>query len=142
MPNGWIVGVGAAAAVLLLAKRVAPALVNPKVQAFAEAIAYAEGFRPGTVPWRNNNPGDLKVSAVPSVGKDSQGHLIFASPEDGWRALRRQLQLIVDGQSRFTLEMTIAEMGARYAEWSGSWSHNVASRLGVTEGTTLRAVLV
>jgi len=50
--------------------------------------------------------------------------------------------LIVTGRSAsFSLDMTIATMGATYAEWSGNWSRNVAAKLGVPESTTLREVL-
>lgn len=144
MPKPWILG-GVTVAVLLMAKKTgAGGTVDApnKVQRFAEAVAYAEGFRPGTLAWKNNNPGDLKISSVPSIGKDAQGHLMFATPEDGWRALRLQLGYIVTGQSSvYTLDMTIRTMGTKYAEWSGNWSKNVASKLGVSEDTTLRAVL-
>lgn len=143
---------GAAAAVLLMARTAgssspaaAGAVVAAKVQRLAEAIAWAEGFyTAGSVPQRNNNPGDLKISSVASVGADKSGHLIFKTAEDGWRALRLQLELIAAGRSSvYTkgLNTTISEMASHYAEWSGNWSHNVAARLGVTEGTTLRAVL-
>lgn len=147
MPNAWIIG-GAAAALLLMAKgkpAAAGLVVDAKVQRLSEAIAYAEGFyTAGSVPQRNNNPGDLKISSVPNVGADKAGHLIFKTPEDGWLALRRQIELIAQGRSGvYTkgLDTTIAEMAAKYAEWSGNWARNVSSRLGVSEGTTLRAVL-
>jgi hypothetical protein len=142
----WVIG-GAAAALLLMAKGkaagVAVGLNAAKIERFAQAIAYAEGFNvAGSVPQRNHNPGDLKISSVPNVGRDRDGHLIFATDADGWLALRRQVEYIVSGQSSvYTLEMTIAQMAAKYAEWSGNWARNVAARLNVTEGTTLRAVL-
>ena len=110
---------------------------------FAQAIAFAEGFGiPGTVPTRLHNPGDLKASSVPSVGADAQGHLRFASDADGWLALYRQLALIVAGRSRvYTLEMTIAQMGTRYAGDSANWTANVARALAVPPTTTLREML-
>lgn len=137
----WIVG-GAAALVFAMKGKAGDGYVSvEKVQRFAEAIAYAEGYRPGTLPYKNNNPGDLKASDVANVGKDAAGHLIFATPEDGWRALRLQVEKIILGRSRYTLDMTIAELAAGYAQWAGNWSSNVAAKLGVTETTTLRAVL-
>lgn len=145
LANGWLVAGGVVGLVLMAKKTTAGAGVvdTVKVQRFAEAIAYAEGFRPGTLPWKNNNPGDLKISSVRSIGHDEQGHLVFATPEDGWRALRVQLGYIVTGQSNvYKLDMTIRTMGTKYAEWSANWSKNVAGKLGVSEDTTLRAVLV
>jgi hypothetical protein len=95
------------------------------------------------VPTRLHNPGDLKVSAVPSVGRDAYGHLAFATAADGWRALYRQIQLILDGRSRiYTLDMTIAQMAEHYAESSAAWSANVARTLGVPESATLRSLLM
>lgn len=113
------------------------------IRDFAVAIATAEGFYiRGTIPQRLNNPGDLKASSVPSIGKDAHGHLEFRSAADGWLALHRQLQLIVEGRSRvYTLDMTIAQMAARYAEGSAAWSANVTRVLGVPATTKLRALL-
>jgi hypothetical protein len=124
-----------------------PIQFSDRVQRFAEAVAYAEGwYAPGdTVPKRLNNPGDLKISSVRNIGKDPQGHLHFASPADGWLALHRQIQLIVDGRSRvYTLDMSINDMGARYAPptaGTGAWANNVADRLNVSPSTRLRDVL-
>jgi hypothetical protein len=71
------------------------------------------------------------------------GHTIFATPEEGWRALYRQLQLIIDGKSNvYRLDMTIAEMSSKYAEWSVNWAKNVSARLGVPVSTPIRDLLV
>lgn len=138
--QGWIIG-GAAVLLFLLMKGKAGDSV--KVQRFAEAIAFAEGFygSGNPIPRRNNNPGDLKASDVPHVGKDAAGHLIFATEADGWRALRLQIEKIISGASRYSLEMTIATLAGGYAEGSANWARNVSSKLGVSEGTTLREVL-
>jgi hypothetical protein len=149
----WAIG-GAAALLLLRARTAGAGEVSgmpdpvggfsPKVQRFAEAIAYAEGYYAGgnPIPRRLNNPGDLKVSSVPSIGKDPGGHLHFATIEDGWLALHRQLQLIIDGKSRvYTLDMTLDQMAKKYAEWSSNWARNVATRLGVSETARLRDLL-
>lgn len=110
---------------------------------FARAIAAAEGFGiVGAIPTRQHNPGNLKTSSVPSIGADTQGHLIFATDADGWLALYRQIALIVSGRSRYySLDMTLADMGARYAGDSAAWTANVARGLGVSPGATLREIL-
>jgi hypothetical protein len=150
----WRIVAGLGAAGLLVARRAEGAAMtdsksiveySAKIRAFAEAIAYAEGYyAPGNpIPRRLNNPGDLKISSVPNIGKDASGHLHFATAEDGWLALYRQLQLIINGRSSvYTLDMTIAQMGARYAEANDNWVTNVTRRLGVTPQTRLRDVLV
>ena len=110
----------------------------------ARAIATAEGYYVSeSIPSRLNNPGDLKASSVLSVGRDAAGHLEFATIADGWRALYRQLQLIIDGRSQnYMLDMTIAQMGRIYAGNAGAWSANVARMLGVPIDTPLRQVLL
>ena len=147
----WRLVAGMGAAGVLLARRAEGAVTNKslveyssKVHRMAEAIAYAEGFyAPGNpIPRRLNNPGDLKISSVPNIGKDAAGHLHFATPEDGWLALYRQLQLIINGRSSvYTLDMTIDQMAARYAESNEAWATNVARRLNVAPSTRLRDVL-
>lgn len=118
---------------------------SPAIKRFAEAIATAEGFGvPGAIPTRAHNPGDLKLPASLSPLGYLAGHTIFATDEDGWQALYRQLQLIVDGRSRiYTLSMTIDEMGARYAPPDPqTWARNVARVLGVPTNVRLRTVLL
>lgn len=121
-----------------------PGGYSPNVTRFANAIARAEGYGiAGAIPTRLNNPGNLKASSVPSIGADANGHLHFATIEDGWRALYRQIQLIIDGKSRvYTLDMTIADMARKYAGWSDNWMRNVATALNVSTTTKLRDVLV
>lgn len=61
----------------------------------AKAIATFEGFFANqSRARRNNNPGNLKYAGQPgAIGADAQGFAIFATPEDGWRALERQIRL-------------------------------------------------
>jgi len=59
----------------------------------AQAIATFEGyFKPGTVAARNNNPGNLRAGPR-AIGKDERGYAIYATPEDGWADLKRQIEL-------------------------------------------------
>lgn len=57
-----------------------------------------EGFGiPGALPTRNNNPGDLRHApgeTHPDGEPDAVGS--FATPEEGWAALERQIQLDAD----------------------------------------------
>ncbi len=59
------------------------------VARIAVAISEMEGYpRPGSVSQRQNNPGNLRSwGATPQVG----GYCQFATPADGWTALRRQI---------------------------------------------------
>jgi hypothetical protein len=76
--------------------------VNNLVQAFMTGIAHGEGFlpppRPGAPlnkPQRLHNPVDITDGANP-VGTIRQ----FSSDADGWAALARKLQNILNGGSR------------------------------------------
>lgn len=117
-----------------------------KVQAFAEAIARAEGFYiAGSLPQRLKNPGDLKV---PGTRTDpASGLTVYESVDQGWQALYKQLGLIVSGRSsNFWPSMTIRQMGNVYAPAAdrnipGAWAQNVANYLGVPVDTPLAAVL-
>lgn len=76
------------------------------VQAFAQAIATREGFyaRGTTVAKVNNNPGNLRTwGSVPIVS----GYASFATADDGWNALRQQVQ-----KNLFVRKLTIAEFFA------------------------------
>lgn len=120
--------------------------VNPKVKAFAEAIARAEGFYAPAkggrdpLPRRTNNPGDLKNSSIAGVGYD-QGKIIFSSVADGWRALYRQVELWLSGKSRVAGQNdTIYTLAVKYTggDNAAAWASIVAKSLGVTPQTTLR----
>jgi len=114
------------------------------VKKIAHAIATAEGFFiAGSVPQRNNNPGDIKADLIgKAVGFDSRGFAIFATPEDGWNNLYAQVQGMVSGSSRiYSPSMTIAQVADHYAEGDPNWSANVAAALGVTPDTPLNQVV-
>lgn len=114
------------------------------VDTFAQAVAKAEGFgRRGALPTRYHNPGDLKAirgwSYPGQSGIGKANHVIFHNDAAGWAALRHQLEKIMDGRSRqYNVDMTIAQMGRKYAGFWSRWSKNVAQNLGVDKRTTLR----
>jgi len=57
----------------------------------AAAIARFEGFyQPGSLAARNNNPGNLRSWGSNPV---ENGYAKFPTPEAGWAALRRQVEL-------------------------------------------------
>jgi hypothetical protein len=104
-----------------------------KIERIARAIARAEGYGvPGAIPTVRNNPGNIKGSD--GVIKT------YATPEEGWAALYRQVTMMFTGESRFyNASMTLAEIAriytgeARYMDWA----NNVAKFLGVTPQTRL-----
>jgi len=90
------------------------------------------------LPQRNNNPGNVKAGGLAdglAVGTDSQGHLIFPSPEAGFQALQMDLQAKIAGRSRYLPpNPTIAQLGKVYAE-DPNWPKSVARMLGVDPNT-------
>jgi len=118
---------------------------TPTVQ-LAQAIAKAEGFYTrGTIPQRCHNPGDLKTITgyrYPGQAGVCKGmHARFRSNADGWRALEHQLSKIIDGTSRYSVNMTLRQVSKRYAGNSRVWMDNVARNLGVTPNTCLFEIL-
>jgi hypothetical protein len=111
---------------------------SAQIESVAAAIAKAEGSNP---EW--NNPGSLTISfGLPTVGvANSAGVLKFEKCEDGWRALYMQLNSIVNGTSRYTLDTPLSEFGLRYSGGDPNWSLNVARALGISTSVTLGDIL-
>lgn len=121
-------------------------LAQDRVHTLAEAIAKAEGYgRRGTIPTRYANPGDLKAvkgytyPGQLAVGKG--GHIRFRNAAAGWSALTHQIDKIIAGDSRYTVNLTLQEFGKGYAGNWRRWSSNVAKELGVQPDTYLFEVL-
>jgi hypothetical protein len=74
----------------------------------AQLIATEEGFfKAGTLPRRDNNPGDLRHSPHSEHPTDPNAIGVIDSPADGWDDLERQLQL--DAGRSLTLQQAIYE---------------------------------
>lgn len=117
---------------------------NQLVESLSEAIAYAEGYYiEGSRPNRNNNPGDLTVDITGTgVGFDGP-FVVYGSAYDGWQALRRQIEKMIDGTSSiYNRSMSILEIASRYTTTQvQSWANNVAGYLGVDTSVTLDSLL-
>lgn len=107
----------------------------------ATLIAHEEGFGiPGSVPTRDNNPGDLRHSphsfhlpgAPDAIGK-------IDNPEDGWADLGRQLQLFAD--RGMTIEQAIYEYAPPTENDSERYLQYVCDGLGCTPDTPVRDAL-
>lgn len=97
------------------------------------------------VPQRNNNPGDVKEGGLDTVqalatGTDSQGHLIFPTPQAGFQALALDLKAKLSGNSKYLpADPSIEQLGKVYAE-DGNWGKSVAAILGVPVSTATTSV--
>ena len=113
---------------------------------FSKAIAAAEGFGvPNAIPTRYHNPGDIKFVAgykyPGQIGIGKGGHVIFRNDAAGWAALNHQVHKILDGTSRhYNLDMTLRQIGKKYAENWRVWSNYVARELHCPPTTTLREI--
>jgi hypothetical protein len=107
---------------------------------FARAIAKAEGFYvSGSRPARNHNPGNMTVDLTgKAVGRDDS-FVVYATDEDGWDNLRKQVWLMFSGGSSiYGPFMTIAEVASLYTTTQRTeWANNVAAALGVSTDTQL-----
>jgi hypothetical protein len=116
---------------------------NTLYDRMAKAIMEFEGYFEGSVSWKNNNPGNLKYAGQASAtGADSQGHAIFPTFQDGYRALINQIRRMFQGYgSIYKPTMTLYQTFSRYAEGnSRQYAEFVASRLGVSPDSTLQDI--
>jgi hypothetical protein len=115
------------------------------------AIAVAEGYDkgPGTPPFDLNNPGDLSPgdeggcpTAGPAEFHGGSRIIHFATPTDGWNALRAKIQRIADGHSRvYRPVWSWQKIASVYAGDSANWARNVAHALGVDVNSSLKDYL-
>jgi hypothetical protein len=109
----------------------------------AYLIGKEEGdFKPGTIPSRRNNPGDLRHSPHSShvgIGPDDVG--IIGTPEDGWADLERQLQ--IDAERGMTLQTCLESWAPPSENNTAKYVADVLAGFGgaVTADTPLTEVL-
>lgn len=111
---------------------------------FAGGIGFAEGYWdrynkviPENRPARDNNPGDL--IGIGDAGSDG-AYRKYSTADAGWQALYNQLNMIVNGSSKYyTLDMTISQMAHVWTQTQPDmWAANVASYIGGSVTDTLR----
>jgi hypothetical protein len=112
---------------------------DPFIDAFAAAIAEAEGANPLI-----NNPGDLTAGDVPAANitgvYNAAGVVKIDTLSNGWAFLYAKLQKDLSGQSEvFSPSMTISQYAQEYTggDNADSWASSVAKSLGVSTDTTL-----
>jgi hypothetical protein len=126
---------------------------------FCKAIAFAEGcihkdetYNKFSIPFKQNNPGDLKSTASAyEHHMMSNGKLMFVDIGTGWSALAHQVDLMFTNRSAiYNNKMTIQDVANHYARENNSpqeqiaannWANNVAFFLDVEVTTTLESLL-
>lgn len=113
-----------------------------RIEEWAQAIKKFEGWYPGSLSYRQNNPGNLRYSKYQAGTKN--GYSYFNTYEEGWKALLYQLRIAVDGRSSvYNPEMTLLDFFQVYAPSSDNnypekYAQFVADKLNVTIETTIK----
>jgi len=87
----------------------------------ADAIQSFEGWQPGSISYRNNNPGNIRFFGGEhwqgQIGVDSRQFVIFDTYENGRRALIKLLTNAATGaiMPNYTPQMSVYEFFAKYA---------------------------
>lgn len=114
-----------------------------RVKRIAEAIAVAEGWNViGSIPRLYHNPGNLKPYGLNTAGP--AGIRVFATDQEGWNALYRQVEGMLNGKSSlYPPTMSVLEVAARYVGDSDSvnWARNVATKLGISVNDTFSEIV-
>jgi hypothetical protein len=116
------------------------------LEALADAIMNAEGWRPNSVSNRNRNPGNLRSSYL-QTGVDPNNYAVFHSLLDGYTALLYDLQVKCSGHSthHLTPESTLTDLCEVYAPRADSnnpysYSTILSWWLGIALGKPVRPV--
>jgi hypothetical protein len=104
-------------------------------------IATEEGYgKPGAVPTRDDNPGDLRHSPHSThLATAPDGIGIIDTPEDGWADLERQLELYAD--RGMTLQQAIFEFAPPEENDSARYLAFICQGLGLPATTSVAEAL-
>jgi hypothetical protein len=107
------------------------------ISMIANTVESVEGYRSGTISYRNNNPGNLIYVGQPGATPGEGGFAYFQDYSSGRAALERQIGLYA-GRG-----LTIQGMAQVYAPWGHGnnnpdvYAGRIASALGVPATTPL-----
>ena len=104
-------------------------------------ISQMEGYgKPGAIPTRDNNPGDLRHSPHSSHSADAPDAIgQIDTVSDGWADLERQLQLYAE--RGLTLAQAIDAFAPPIENDTGQYLKFVCDGLGVPADTPMAQVL-
>lgn len=106
----------------------------------AELIAQQEGFYVrGSIPQRQNNPGDLRHAPNEQHPEDPNAVGVFDTADLGWDALERQLGLYA--QRGLTLQQAIYEFAPPSENNSAAYLNFVCQGLGCSPDTPVSEAL-
>ena len=107
----------------------------------AEAIAHEEGFYvPGSLPNRDNNPGDLRHSPHSFHTADDPNAIgQIDTPADGWEDLERQLAIYA--KRGMTIEQMVYEYAPPSENNSKAYLDYVCQYVGCAPSTLVKDAL-
>lgn len=106
----------------------------------AYLIAQEEGFfKSGTLPQRNNNPGDLRHGPHVQHPGDPNAVGVIDTPAHGWEDLERQLTL--DAHRGLTLKQFVAKYAPPSENNSSQYLYFLCSGLSLPDHTPLTEAL-
>lgn len=101
------------------------------IQSVANTIQTIEGYYPGSLAYRNNNPGNLVFANQPGATQNG-AFASFSSYDQGYQALQRQIQL--DANRGLTIQQFIN----KYAPASdGNDPTSYAAQIAAAEGLSV-----
>jgi len=136
----WPLVIGGLFIGVLMSVKVSEAYITK----MAQAIMNFEGWKPGSISMRNNNPGNIKAipgtifevgkSGVTGIDPYSEGQAIFNNFRSGWNALILQLKLAFEGRSSIYFpDDTLYDFFSKYATANQQpYAEFVAKQLGVS----------
>jgi hypothetical protein len=119
---------------------VTPVLPQSVVDVIASTIQTQEGYYPGSLAYKNNNPGNLIYVGQGGATQGTGGFAAFSSYADGLAALDNQIQIY--GNDGYTINqmMAVYAPGSQQGNNPGAYAQTIAAALGVTPDTLLTDV--
>jgi hypothetical protein len=122
--------------------------INPlALTAIANAIQTQEGYYPGSLAYRNNNPGNLMFAGQDGATAGPGGFAVFASYDAGYQALENQINLDatrgsdVNGQPVVSLADLITSWAPPDKNDTAAYISFVSGETGIAPDTSLLSVV-
>jgi hypothetical protein len=133
---------------VLGARRLRGSISPAAVTAIANAIQTQEGYYPGSVAYRNNNPGNLTYAGQPGATPGVGGFAAFDTLADGQAALQNQITLDatrgtdVNGNPTTTLAQLITSWAPPSENNTAAYIANVSATTGFDPNAPLSSLSV
>jgi hypothetical protein len=130
------------------ARRLRGSISPAAVAAIASAIQNQEGFFPGSVAYRNNNPGNLVYAGQPGASPGVGGFAAFDTLADGQAALQNQITLDavrgtdVNGNPTTTVAQLLTSWAPPSENDTAAYIANVSASTGFDPNAPLSSLSV